>query len=86
MIGDAKAMLLVQIHQTISRDKCRLVGEHHDSVLTIVKTEHLGEVVPKMLKIAERPALMDTFKIKLDVPMCGEAELGPWGRGTKYAA
>jgi DNA polymerase-1 len=85
MIGDYKVMVLIEIHQTFSRDKCRLVGEHHDSVLPIVKDEYINEVVPKMLKIAERPKLMDTFKINLSVPMEGEAELGPWGKGTKYA-
>ena len=86
MIGDYKAMLLIEIHQTFSRKKVRLVGEHHDSVLTIVKNEYIDECVPKMLKIAERPQLMDTFKIKLSVPMEGEAELGPWGKGEKYSA
>ena len=84
MIGDYKVMLLIEIHQTFSRKKVRLVGEHHDSVLTIVKNEYLDECVPEMLRIAERPALMDTFKIKLSVPMEGEAELGPWGKGEKY--
>ena len=86
MIGDYKVMLLVEIHQTLSRKKVRLVGEHHDAVLAIVKNEYLDECVPQMLKIAERPKLMDTFKIKLSVPMEGEAELGPWGKGEKYGA
>jgi uracil-DNA glycosylase family 4 len=86
MIGDYKAMLLIEIHQTFPRKKVRLVGEHHDSVLTLVKNEYIDECVPKMLKMAERPALMDTFKIKLSVPMEGEAELGPWGKGEKYVA
>jgi uracil-DNA glycosylase family 4 len=84
MIGDYKAMLLIQIHQTFPRNKVRLVGEHHDSVLTIVKNEYIDECVPKMLKMAKRPKLMETFKIKLNVPMEGEAELGPWGKGEKY--
>ena len=86
MIGDYKAMVLIEVHQTFPRTQLRLVGEHHDAVLQIVKNEHLDEVVPKMLKIAERPKLMDTFKINLDVPMEGEAELGRWGAGEKYAA
>jgi DNA polymerase-1 len=84
MIGDYKAMILIQIHQTFPREKVRLVGEHHDAVLTIVKNEYIDECVPKMLKMAKRPKLMKTFKIKLNVPMEGEAELGPWGRGVKY--
>ena len=85
MIGDYKAMVLVEIHQTFPRNKARLVGEHHDAALTIVKNEYVDEVVPQLLKIAERPKLMDTFKIKLSVPMEGEAELGNWGKGEKYA-
>lgn len=84
LIGDYKAMVLVEIHQTFKRSQVRLVGEHHDAVLTLVKNEHIDECVPKMLKIAERPKLMDTFKINLTVPMEGEAELGPWGKGEKY--
>ena len=84
-IGDYKAMLLIQVHQTFPRNKVRLVGEHHDSVLTIVRNDAIDECVPSMLKMAERPALMDTFKITLNVPMEGEAELGRWGRGIKYA-
>ncbi len=86
LIGDYKAMLLIEIHQTFPRDHVRLVGEHHDAVLTIVRDEVIPECVPKMLKMAERPKLMDTFKINLSVPMEGEAELGPWGKGVKYAA
>ena len=86
LIGDYKAMLLIEIHQTFPRNKVRLVGEHHDAVLTIVRDECIHECVPQMLKMAERPALMDTFKINLSVPMEGEAELGPWGKGIKYAA
>ncbi len=84
LIGDWKAMVIVEIHQSFKRNQARLVGEHHDAVLTIVKNEHIDEVVPKMIKIAERPALLDTFKIDLSVPMEGEAELGPWGKGEKY--
>ena len=85
-IGDYKAMILIEIHQTFPRDKLRLVGEHHDAVLSIVKNEYIDECVPVMLQIAERPRLMDTFKINLSVPMEGEAELGPWGKGEKYVA
>jgi DNA polymerase I-like protein with 3'-5' exonuclease and polymerase domains len=86
MIGDYKAMILVEVAQSFDRSQVRIVGEHHDAVLTLVKDEYVDDCVPVMLKIAARPALMDTFKIKLSVPMEGEAELGPWGKGTKYAA
>lgn len=84
LIGDYKAMVLIEIHQTFPRNKVRLVGEHHDAALTIVKDEYLDECVPQMLDIAEKPKLLETFKINLSVPMEGEAELGPWGKGVKY--
>ena len=86
LIGDYKAMILIEIHQTFPRSKVRLVGEHHDAALAIVKNEHIDECVPKMLEMAKRPKLMDVFKINLSVPMEGEAELGPWGRGVKWVA
>ena len=84
LIGDYKAMVLIEIHQTFKRSQVRLVGEHHDAALTIVRNDAIDECVPKMLKIAESPALLKTFKINLTVPMEGEAELGPWGKGEKY--
>jgi DNA polymerase-1 len=84
LIGDYKVMVLIEIHQTFKRSQVRLVGEHHDAVLTLVKNECIDECVPKMLQIAESPKLLKTFKINLSVPMEGEAELGPWGKGEKY--
>jgi DNA polymerase I-like protein with 3'-5' exonuclease and polymerase domains len=84
LIGDYKAMVLVEIHETFKRNQVRLVGEHHDAVLTIVRNDAIDECVPKMLKIAQSPRLLKTFKINLTVPMEGEAELGPWGKGEKY--
>ncbi len=84
LIGDYKAMVLIEIHETFRRNQVRLVGEHHDAALTIVRNDAIDECVPKMLKIAEQPKLLKTFKINLTVPMEGEAELGPWGKGEKY--
>ncbi len=84
LIGDYKAMVLIEIHETFRRNQVRLVGEHHDAALTIVRNDAIDECVPKMLKIAEQPKLLKTFKINLTVPMEGEAELGPWGKGVKY--
>lgn len=84
LIGDYKVMVLIEIHQTFKRSQVRLVGEHHDAVLTLVRNDAIDECVPKLLKIAESPKLLKTFKINLTVPMEGEAELGPWGKGEKY--
>lgn len=79
-IGDYKAMCLVEIHETVDRSKFRLVGEHHDALLGIVKDGCEGDVLPQILSIIRKPKLLETFKIELDVPMDGEIEIGPWGQ------
>jgi hypothetical protein len=61
-----------------------LVGEHHDAILGIVRTEYKSEVLPQVLRIIREPKLMKTFKIDLGLPMEGELEVGPWGKGVKF--
>ncbi len=79
-IGDYKAAVMVEIHETIDRSQFRLVGEHHDAVLGIVKTSAKKEVLPKVLKIMKHPSALEEFNIDLGLPMEGELEVGPWGR------
>lgn len=83
-IGDYKAMCLVEIHEDIDRSKLRVVGEHHDAILMIVREGSEDQVLPKVLKIIRKPKLLRTFGIRLDVPMDGEIEVGPWGAGKTY--
>lgn len=83
-IGDYKAMVMIEIHETIDRSKFKLVGEHHDAVLGMVRIGCEHEVLPKVLAIMRKPKLLKTFKIRLGVPMEGEVEVGPWGAGEKY--
>jgi uracil-DNA glycosylase family 4 len=84
VIGDWKAAALVEIHETIDRRKLKIVGEHHDALLMIVKKGCEDEVLPKVRKIMRRPKLLETFKVKMTVPMESEIEIGPWGAGKKY--
>lgn len=84
VIGDWKAAALIEIHNTIDRKKLKIVGEHHDALLMIVKKGCEDEVLPRVRKIMRRPALLETFKVKMSVPMDSEIELGPWGAGKKY--
>lgn len=84
VIGDWKAAALVEIHETIDRKKLKIVGEHHDALLMIVKNGCEDEVLPQVRRIMRKPALLDVFKIKMAVPMESEIELGPWGAGKKY--
>jgi DNA polymerase-1 len=83
-IGDFKAMVMVEVHEDVDREKFRLVGEHHDAILGIVKIGCEDEVLPQVLDIAREPKLLKTFNIDLGLPMEGEAEVGPWGKGEKY--
>ena len=83
-IGDYKAAVIVEVHEDVDRDKFRLVGEHHDAILAIVKTECKDEVLPQVLSIMREPKLLKEFNINLGLPMEGELEVGPWGAGKKY--
>lgn len=83
-IGDYKAMVMVEVHETIDRSKLRIVGEHHDAILMIVKKGYEDDVLPQVLGIMRKPSLLKTLNINLHVPMLGEIELGPWGKGVEY--
>ena len=83
-IGDYKAMVMVEVHETVDRSKFRVVGEHHDAILGIVKIGCEDEVLPQVLSIMRKPKLMKDFKVNLGLPMEGELEVGPWGKGKKY--
>lgn len=83
-IGDYKAAVMVEIHEDVDREMFRLVGEHHDAVLGIVRTDCKDEVLPQVLQIMRTPKLMKVFKIDLGLPMEGELEVGPWGKGKAY--
>lgn len=79
-IGDYKAAVIVEVHEDVDRSKFRLVGEHHDAILGIVKTEYKKEVLPQVLAIIRNPKLLEVFNIDLGLPMEAELEVGPWGK------
>jgi uracil-DNA glycosylase family 4 len=85
-IGDWKAAALIEIHDTIDHNKLRIVGEHHDALLMIVRNDPKiqAEVLPRVRAIMRKPKLLETFKIKMAVPMESEIELGAWGAGVKW--
>ena len=84
-IGDWKAAVLVEVHETVDRDKLRIVGEHHDALLMIVRDGCDDEVLPKVAQIIRNPRALRVFRVKLDIPMDAELEIGPWGAGKAYA-
>lgn len=83
-IGDYKSMALVEIHDTIDPKDAKIVGEHHDSVLGIVRDGAEAAVLPVVRRIMKSPKLLETFRIKLDIPMESEIQVGPYGKGTVY--
>lgn len=83
-IGDWKAAVLVEVHETVDRTKFRLVGEHHDALLGLVRDGCEDDVLPQIVHIIRKPRLLKEFKIRMDIPMDGEVEIGPWGAGKKY--
>lgn len=83
-IGDWKTAALIEIEETIPSNKLRLVGEHHDALLGILRPEYRDEVLPMVRRIMRRPSLFDLFKINTVVPMESEIEIGVWGAGKGY--
>jgi DNA polymerase I-like protein with 3'-5' exonuclease and polymerase domains len=83
-IGDYKAMAMVEIHEKLDRTKVKIVGEHHDAILFIIRDEAIDEIAPQILAILRHPRLLDVFRVDLSVPMEGELEIGPWGAGKSY--
>jgi len=83
-IGDWKAAAMVEIDETIDKDQFRLAGEHHDALLGLVRRGCEDDVLPRVRKIMERPKLLKTFKIKMQVPMVVDVNVGAWGKGTVY--
>lgn len=60
------------------------VGTIHDAVLLECRKDKTAEVTKRLLKIMQRPKLMDLFEIDFDVPIEAEAKIGPWGGGKEY--
>lgn len=78
-IGDWKAAVLSEVHETIPHDQFMLCGEHHDALLGLVKIGCEDKALPELIRIIRKPRAIKTFKISLDIPMDGEVEIGPWG-------
>jgi DNA polymerase I-like protein with 3'-5' exonuclease and polymerase domains len=83
-IGDYKSMALVEADDRLNPHEAKLVGEHHDALLGIVRKDCHDVVLPVVRQIMKAPALLRAFNIKLDIPMNSDIELGRWGAGVKY--
>lgn len=84
-IGDYKAMIYVELDQSIPKTHLRLVGEVHDSILMWVKEGHENSVLRTVKAIAENPRIAREFGLKFPIPITVDIEVGPWGAGKKWS-
>lgn len=75
-------MAALQLRQEFSRDVVRISATIHDAILAIVRDDMVEQVFTRLLKIMQRPKLMDTLEIELAVPIEAEGKIGPWGIGV----
>lgn len=86
IIGDIKAMAMIEIEETIPKDVLRIVGEHHDAILMIAKNgETLNPTLRRVRDIMRHPALFKEFNIDLAIPLEAELDIGPWGAGKTWS-
>lgn len=83
-IGDLKAMAMIEIHEELPKDKIRVVGEVHDSILMEVREDSIDEILPRVRRIMENPWRLQKFNVTLPIPISADLEIGPWGQGKKY--
>lgn len=83
-IGDYKTMALIEIQENLDPENAKIVGEHHDAILGIVRNGQEDGVLPGVRAVMRHPKLLETFRIKLDIPMESEIQIGPWGKGRVY--
>jgi len=78
-------MTLLELAASTSSKNVRPVITVHDSVLFYVKNGHVEEAVHLVEKIMKGPALFKAFDIKMEIPICGETKIGPWGSGISLS-
>lgn len=80
--NELNLMAALQLRKEFDRRVLRICGTVHDAILLRVRNDHVEAVTERLLKIMQRPKLMDTFGIELRVPIEAEAKVGPWGEGV----
>jgi uracil-DNA glycosylase family 4 len=77
---ELQLMTTLQLWREFPED-IRICGTIHDATLIRVRENAVAVVVQRALEIMQNPEMLDDFQIKLRVPICGDAKLGPWGEG-----
>lgn len=68
---------MIEIENTLP--EVRIVCTVHDSILVEVPESKVEEYKEKIGNIMRHPTLMDTFGVKLNVPLDIDIGVGPWG-------
>jgi len=81
--SDLTLASIIEIYQTIPRDRCRIVGTVHDAILFEVRNEYIEEVTEQIKAIMEKPQIItEKFGIRLPVPLVSNIEVKPGGWGS----
>lgn len=80
--SDLNLMTLLQLRKEFKPEVFQPIMTVHDSIGSEVKRHHVIPFVTRALEIMKGPELLSVFGIKLKVPICGEAKIGPWGKGV----
>lgn len=81
--SDLTLASIIEIYQTIPRDRCRIVGTVHDAILFEVRNEYIEEVTEQIKAIMEKPQIItEKFGIRLPVPLVSDLEVKPGGWGS----
>lgn len=80
--NELNLMAALQLRQEFPRSIVRICGTVHDSVLARVRKPHVVAVAKRLTEIMRHPILLDTFGIKLSVPIEAEVKIGPWSLGV----
>ena len=81
--SDLTLASIIEIYQTIPRDRCRIVGTVHDAILFEVRNEYIEEVTEQIKAIMEKPQIItEKFGIRLPVPIVSDLEVKPGGWGS----
>lgn len=91
VIGDIKAMAMVEIHETVDRKWLRVIGEHHDAILMQIRRATTPEeikyrdgILRQVKAIMRKPRILGELGCTLSVPLESELEIGDWSKGKTW--
>lgn len=83
--SDIALCAIIEIDQKLPRDRVKICGSVHDSILFLVKkTPHFVDDINLIKHIMEHPILVEKMLqpgAYIDVPLKADVEIGPWGQG-----